>query len=63
VEVKSEPKSYSAQAIAEVVPALHVRPAESIPAALEAIAANQPAFRALVFGSLYLWLETAALNA
>jgi dihydrofolate synthase/folylpolyglutamate synthase len=56
---KSEPKNYTAEQIAELArPVVSVIPCDSIRDALREIAhhANGP-FRALVFGSLYLWLE------
>jgi len=56
VSVKSEPRSYSAEAIANAAP--NVTACENIHDALRNIIsdAGRP-FRALVFGSLYLWLE------
>jgi len=65
VKVKTEPKSHTPQAIAEAVMELMwVQPAEGIAEALSDIAQKetQP-FRALIFGSLYLWLETTLLSA
>lgn len=59
VGVKSEPKSYTAEAIADIArPLTNVIACDSIGDALREITncANAP-FRALVFGSLYLWLE------
>jgi len=64
VGVKSEPKSYSAQAIAEAArPVAGVTPCDGIEDALRAILrdADGAPFRALVFGSLYLWLEANSL--
>jgi dihydrofolate synthase/folylpolyglutamate synthase len=62
VGVKSEPKSYPPEAIAAAAkPLLDVTPEDSIDGALRDIMARERAqFRALVFGSLYLWLEANA---
>jgi dihydrofolate synthase/folylpolyglutamate synthase len=61
VSVKSEPKSYSPRAIAEAASGVMITCADSIHEALQdiVIKENGP-FRALVFGSLYLWLEACA---
>jgi dihydrofolate synthase/folylpolyglutamate synthase len=61
VSVKSEPKSYPPEAVVASAGALAVTAAESIHNALQDIMAHakQP-FRALVFGSLYLWLEASS---
>jgi dihydrofolate synthase/folylpolyglutamate synthase len=62
VEVKSEPKSYRPDAIVHAAPGLQIQPAESIADALEDIQQSSTIpFRVLVFGSLYLWLETTLL--
>lgn len=62
VSVKSEPKSYSAQAIGEAAGIITVKPENSIYDALHDIAATEDKpFRALVFGSLYLWLEANSI--
>lgn len=56
---KSEPKNYTAEQVAELArPVASVIPCDSIKDALRDITqhANGP-FRALVFGSLYFWLE------
>jgi dihydrofolate synthase/folylpolyglutamate synthase len=60
VPVKSEPKSYAPQEIVALSPNLKMEAQDGIHDALYAIAAQekQP-FRALVFGSLYLWLEAS----
>lgn len=56
---KSEPQSYSAEAIAVMAkPVAEVTACDGIHDALRAIARDtDKPFRALVFGSLYLWLE------
>lgn len=63
VGVKSEPKSYSAAAAAQSAATLMpAEAADSIRDALEDIRAREAyPFRALVFGSLYLWLEASML--
>lgn len=63
VGVKSEPDSYDADAITEAAFAMGgARSASGIREALEDIARQeQKPFRALVFGSLYLWLEANQL--
>ncbi len=60
VTVKSEPKSYSAGQISQIAkPIANVTACDSIHDALRAIMKDaQAPFRALIFGSLYLWLET-----
>ncbi len=60
VSVKSEPKSYAADALVKLAPAgIEITPADSIADALSTMAEREAGpLRALVFGSLYLWLET-----
>lgn len=61
VGVKSEPKSYAPEAIVREAGAIAVMPETSIYDALHAIRQREKkSFRALVFGSLYLWLEAIA---
>ena len=59
VNVKSETKSYDAAKISEIASFITtVKPSDSIADALQDILEKQTQpFRALVFGSLYLWLE------
>jgi len=63
VEIKSEPRSYSAEAIANtLLPLLPVETADGIADALSDIMTREThPFRVLVFGSLYLWLETSLI--
>ncbi len=63
VGVKSEPKSYTPQVITKMAkPLLEVTPEDSLHDALHDIMAReQKPFRALVFGSLYLYLEAKAV--
>lgn len=63
VGVKSEPNSYDADTITEAAFAMGgARSAAGIRDALDDITKNeQKPFRALVFGSLYLWLEASSL--
>jgi dihydrofolate synthase / folylpolyglutamate synthase len=63
VSVKSEPNSYDADAVTEAAFAvMNARSANSIREALEDIMESETKpFRALVFGSLYLWLEASSL--
>lgn len=61
VSVKSEPSSYEADAVTEAAFAvMKARSAQGIREALQDIVhEEQKPFRALVFGSLYLWLEAS----
>ncbi|HEU5047716.1 MAG TPA: folylpolyglutamate synthase/dihydrofolate synthase family protein [Rickettsiales bacterium] len=62
VPVKSEPRSYKAETIRDLSAPLAVKACESIQDALNDIMRNaKEPFRVLVFGSLYLWLETKYL--
>lgn len=64
VGVKSEPNSYDADTITEAAfPLMKARSANGIHEALEDIEQNEAGpFRALIFGSLYLWLEATHLG-
>jgi dihydrofolate synthase/folylpolyglutamate synthase len=64
VAIKSEPLSYSADAIVSIAqPLLPTEPAEGIAEVLRDIAAREPRpCRVLIFGSLYLWLEASLLQ-
>lgn len=64
VTVKSEPKSYPAEEIVNMAsPIAKVMACDSIYDAVRSIMQNeQSPFRILVFGSLYLWLETKNLE-
>jgi dihydrofolate synthase / folylpolyglutamate synthase len=63
VKVKSEPKSFTAEELTQLcAPLTTASPMESIEDALGDIVKHEThPFRTLIFGSLYLWLETSLL--
>jgi len=62
VEVKSEPKSYKPEKIVETLKFVtNLKVADSLEDAIKEIAGECGDFRVLIFGSLYLWLESASL--